>query len=223
MLTKIIQHRATKMQDQEQSIIYSSLYGFTIPSPPEIESRGSFVPELPPKRVRTINRMVSTKASWNHKTSILRDPNWGWHWFNNTLLDTLDLQWVTISEMDSEAQPQERKVTFETGIVTSDSDTQAFTASVGAEAKGLSASLSETYTHEHSISISKKHTEERVFHCNAETTVQVWQLVAIFQHTEFFAPFNTGYSIDLFEPPIHPGLTKLTVHSDRTISRTFPR
>jgi len=133
--------------------------------------------------------------------------------------------------MTTQGQPEKHEVSFTQGNVTTDTDTTSFTQSLGAEGgaegKGLSlklsASLSQTDTHEHSVSISGSTTETLNFECAAHQTIQVWQLIATFSHTEAIPPFDTGHSIDNFDPPYYPGTRTLIVRTPRWIMNTFPR
>jgi hypothetical protein len=138
--------------------------------------------------------------------------------------------------MSAQAEPQNATKTITQGVNLTDTETDSFTKSIGAEGgaagKGLSlklsASLSQTHTEEHSISISNQTTVERSFHCPAHTTVQVWQLVAIFTHQELIpGDIDVGFSIDWWEPPYNPGDPPgsprvLRIPTEMTVSKSFP-
>lgn len=204
------------------------MYGFDIPNPPEIPGRGQFInTPTPPMRAITVSEHISTNAIWDHDSGLTH--YWGNHWLDKVSIFTLDFQWESVADLKAEDTPIAQEVTVTEGNVTTDTDTTSFTKSIGAEGGGegkglslkVSASLSKTTTQEHSVSISQAVETKRTFECAANHTLQAWQLVATFSHTETIPPFDTGHSIDRFDPPYYAGTRTLVIRTPRWIINTF--
>ena len=175
------------------------MYGFDIPNPPNILDHGQFI-STPTTSIRVADRreIINTLGKWDHHSGFM-DSNhyWGSITLQKASIITLDFHWESLCDMVAESVPQDRENKVTEGIVTTDSETHSFTKSIGAEVGGegkglsgkLSASLSQTDSTEHSVSISKGKTNTRIFHCPKNTTIQVWQLIATFSHTETIPPF----------------------------------
>ena len=221
----------------------SQMYGYTIPNPPDLKGQAEFQNSpTPAEEVARYVSTVSTTASWDHHSGFL-----DYYHLKGTygplykhVIDTVSFQWVAISSMSAEAVAQHVEVKLTTGITSTETETSSYTQSIGGEAGGgnvkLSTSLSKTFTKEISNSISESKEVTRVFDCPPNTSVQVWQLVATFNHSEDMQAFaadgsllkdwmslNTGgASIDTYTPPYYSGTSKLVVKTDLTISESWP-
>lgn len=206
------------------------MYGFDVPNPPDIYGQGQFVSSpTPPLRATTITKNVSTNAIWDHDSGLTN--YWGNHWVHVLKILTLDFHWESIADLSAQAESEHHQVQFTHGNATSDTDTTSFSQSIGAEGGGegkglslkLSASLTKTETHQHNLTISDSITEVLEFNCAAHETIQVWQLIATFTHNESVPPFDTGHSIDTWDPPFHEGTHILKVRTPRWVLNTFPQ
>jgi hypothetical protein len=209
----------------------TSMYGFGFDNPLEITGPGQFVSAPPKKRVTTVTKYVNTTAHIDHDTNIFTHCGpWDGH-YTKVCIMSLDFHWESLKDLKAEKVPIDVKYTWQHGLTTTDIHKRAMSRTLGAEgggeAKGLSlklsASITETNSSEHMVAITDQKTEEFEYTCPANTTMQLWQLVATFTYNEVLHQPDVGCSIDYYIPPYQPGTRMLVVPTSRLLFNTFPR
>jgi len=138
---------------------------------------------------------------------------------------TARFQWVALLQQTTQAGAMSHDITYTTGTDITDAHTTSFELSIGMEAggdiMGVGTKMTSTFTYgqsnTHQVTVSKSQTVTQHLEVPKNTTVQVWQLVQVFETSPSVVSFADMGFVTL---ALGSSLTQPTLE---VISLSYPR